>query len=403
MRSSRLLISLFATAMIATPVVAQEAQYKAGEDAARRGDPIAARDAFCSIDAGYKDAGVQCTTYKTEADKALNRYKINFVEGSQLLDQGKFDQAEFKLRNVKAGPYLSQAQAKLQELGVKRQQKAQADAAAQQAATADAAAKQKLDQGIAAFNNGDFNSAKNLLSQAGSAGQNYLSRISQFESKMAEGSRLTSDKNYAAALAAYGVAAGIASNGPGDPNGQIARVQQLMSSAAPATTVAKAAVRDELKRVDVQANLDAADKAITKKDYARARRLYNDILAQDFRNAEARAGLERLPQEQATSSSTGDDDPLLASAINQFYRGDFDTAQGALSYYIGAGKKRGLANFYLGAIYLTQYYLGGEKEPSKLQQAKQKFQTAKDVQGFVPPEKYISPKIMKVYSEAAGS
>ena len=416
MRSSRLPIRYFlVVSLLLAPLTAFADQkddiYNAANAAYNNGKAVEANEGYCRVaamDSGYKDAAAKCENTKKDAQTVINQHNKRYLDALQAVQEGRLDDAEKLLRMVKYGPRVSDAENRLSVVADLKAKKAQADAAAQQAKNADAAAKQRLDQGVSAFNAGDFNSAKNFLNQAGPAGQSYLSRIAQYEAKMAEGQRLVGEKNFAGAIAAFGVAAGISPNGPGDPNGQMARAQQLMASgtATPATTTTATkatAVRDEVKKVDVQANLDAADKAIAKKDYARARRLYNDILAQDFRNAEARAGLEKLPQDQASTGSSGEDDPLLASAIGQFYRGDFDTAQGALSYYIGAGKKRGLANFYLGVIYMTQYYLGGEKEPSKLQQAKQKFKTAKDVQGFVPPEKYISPKIMKVYQEAAGS
>lgn len=409
MKSSRLLTKvLFAAVMSAATVTsfAQEDAYQRGQAAVNKGDAFAARDAFCAIDKSYKDAAVQCTTYTNEANKALNRYKINYIEGVQLMNDGKFDQAEFKLKNVKAGEYQAQAQAKLQELAQKRTQKAQADAAAQQASNADAAAKQKLDQGVTAFNSGDFNTARGLLQQAGSGGQTYLSRIAQYEAKMAEGQRYVNEKNYSAALAAYGVAAGIASNGPGDPNGQLGRVQQMMASTStpsnPPPTQAKAAVRDEVKKVDVGATIAAAQKALNKKEYGRARLLAGQVLAMERGNKEAKDILDALPEEQASSASVNEEDPLLAAAIQQFYQANYSDAADSLKFYIfQKGKKQGLARFYLGATLATQYYLSGESDNQLLQDARKKFKEAKGVQGFNPPEKFISPKIMRVY-QAAG-
>lgn len=413
MRSSKLRISLSVAGlvMLSSLAFAQADQYQKALAAAGRDDAAGARDLFCKISdpsfapPGQPTAGDQCATFTKEAEKAVNRSKLNYYQGVQLMDAGKFDEAEFKLKNVKVGEWVALAQAKLQELPAKRQQKAQADAAAQQASANESSQKQKLDQGVQAFNSGDFNSAKSLLAQAGPSGQNYLSRISQYESKMAEGQRLLGEKNYAGAIAAFGVAAGISSNGPGDPNGQMGRAQQLMAasgSTAPATPV-KTAVKDEVKKVDVSATLAAAQKALNKKEYGRARILAGQVLATERGNAEAKQILADLPEEAASASSVSEEDPLLAAAIQQFYQANYSDAADSLKFYIfQKGKKQGLARFYLGATLATQYYLNGEQssDSDKLQDAKKKFKEAKGVQGFNPPAKFVSPKIMRLYESA---
>jgi hypothetical protein len=152
----------------------------------------------------------------------------------------------------------------------------------------------------------------------------------------------------------------------------------------------------------VGATLAAAQKAFNKKEYGRARTLAGQVLAQDRGNAEAKQILADLPEEQVTASSASEEDPLLAAAIQQYYQANYTDAADSLKFYIfQKGRKQGLARFYLGATLATQYYLGGEQDNQLLQDAKKKFKEAKDVQGFNPPEKYVSPKIMKLF-QAAG-
>src|SRR3954468_21919653 len=101
MRSSRHLTrAFFAAVLTLTPVIAtaQADQYAKGVTAANKGDALGAKDAFCAIaDKTYKpsadqqDAGTQCVTFTSEAAKALNRSKLNYVEGVQLMNDGKFD------------------------------------------------------------------------------------------------------------------------------------------------------------------------------------------------------------------------------------------------------------------------------------------------------------------------
>jgi len=95
----------------------------------------------------------------------------------------------------------------------------------------------------------------------------------------------------------------------------------------------------------------------------------------------------------------------LSRYIGAFYSGQYATAEQLLNTYIfntqkGKGKL-GLANFYLGVSMLTRYYLAGANDPSLRNEALSKFKAAKAVDGFVPPEKFVSPKIMKAFQEAS--
>jgi hypothetical protein len=397
MKSSRRLTSLLLGAALLAPVAAfadkNDDLYNKGQAANNRGDAMAAQDAFCAIDPSYKDAGSMCAQAKQAAQTQINLHNKRFLDATQALQEGRLDDAEKLFRSVKYGPRVDLAQRKLQEIADLKAKKQQAD----QAASAAAASSAKVEQGVQAFNRGDFASAKANLPP----GHELLSKISQYESKMAEGNRAMGAKDYAAAYAAFADARTIAPNGPGDPSGAAGRAQQSMSaSSAPANNPAptKAAVRDEVKKVDVGATLAAAQKAFNKKEYGRARILAGQVLAQDRGNAEAKQILNDLPEEQVTASSASEEDPLLAAAIQQYYQANYSDAADSLKFYIfQKGRKQGLARFYLGATLATQYYLGGEQDNQLLQDAKKKFKEAKGVEGFNPPEKYVSPKIMKLF------
>lgn len=374
--------------------------YARGQAAMAKGDPIAAKDAFCAIDPGYKDAKSLCDTNTSEANTKINLHSKRYLDAVQAIQDGKLDEAERLLQQVKLGPRVASVPAQLQRITELRQKKAQADAAASAAAASSA----RVEQGIQAFNRGDFGTAKSLLP----GGHEILGRIAQYENKMAEGQRAVGNKDYGAALVAFGQAAAIAGNGPGDPNGQIGRVQQMMASAStpvqtPTTT--KAAVKDEVKKIDEASYIAQAQRLITRKDYRRARRFLNDVIAQNFRNTEAADLLKTLPEEERTGSGPAEEDPMLAAAINDFYSGNYSDAEARLQNYIVQPKpaKPGLARFYLGATQATQYYLGGGEsggDAKFLQEAKRRFKEAKSVEGFVAPEKFISPKIMRLFQTA---
>jgi hypothetical protein len=403
MKSSRRLTSLLlGAAVLLAPVAAfadkNDDLYNKGQAANNRGDAMAAQDAFCAIDPAFKDAAAMCAQAKQAAQTQINLHNKRFLDATQALQEGRLDDAEKLFRSVKYGPRVDLAQKKIQEIADLKAKKAQQDAAANAAAANSA----KVEQGVQAFNRGDFGTAKANLP----GGHELLGKISQYEAKMAEGNRLMGAKDYAGAYAAFADARTIAPNGPGDPSGSAGRAQQAMSASAgpsnpPPSAPTKAAVRDEIKKVDVSSTLAAAQKAFNKKEYGRARILAGQVLAQDRGNAEAKQILADLPEEQVTASSASEEDPLLAAAIQQYYLGSYSDAVDNLKFYIfQKGRKQGLARFYLGATLATQYYLGGETNNQLLQDAKKKFQEAKGVQGFNPPEKYVSPKIMKLFQTA---
>jgi hypothetical protein len=404
MRSSRLLTSFLLGGVIAVPLVFADQKddlYKGAEAAYNAGKAVEANEGYCkaaALDSSYKDAAAKCASTKQDAQTVINQHNKRYLDGLQAIQDGRLDEAEKLLQAVRYGPRVASVPAQLQRIEDLKQKKAQADAAANAAAANNA----RTEQGIQAFNRGDFTSAKSLLP----AGHELLGRISQYESKMSEGQRAVSNKDYAAALVAFGQAAAIAGNGPGDPNGQIRNVQQMMSASvsgpAPQQN-AKAAVKDEVKKIDEASYIAQAQKLISKKDYKHARRFLNDVIAQNFRNTEAVDLLKTLPEEERTGTGPSEEDPILAAAINDFYSGNYTDAEARLQNYVVQPKpaKPGLSQFYLGVIQATQYYLGGEKDPKLLQEAKRRFKEAKGVEGFVAPEKYISPKIMKVY-QAAG-
>lgn len=422
MRSSRVQTKLAILAFVLLVSAAAAAQssddlYNRGMAAVNKGDAIAAKEAFCAIkDAGFKDAKAQCATYTGEATRQLNRYNQNYLEGLQLMQDGKYSEAEFKFRNVKAGDRVADAQRKLQEVADLKQKKAAADAAASQSAAAESASKQKLDAGIEAYNRGDFAGAKAQLdgvggSYAGQA-QGYLNKINTYNAKMSEARGYEAAKNFEAAKNAYTEAARIAPTGPGDPLGGVTRVTALAASggggAPPPTTAAKPpavkASKDEVKQIDVAKYLSDGQKLLAKGDFKRARRYFGDVLAQEPNNAAAAAAMKEIRDKDTSGpANAADEDPLLAAAIRKFYEGDYEQADYRLKNYIfqGQGKKMGLANFYAGATALSKFYLGGGSDQSLMLDARKKFKEAKGVDGFVVPEKLISPKILKVFQEAS--
>lgn len=438
---------LFAVALLfllALPAFASKKDdlYKQAQAAAAAGRVEEATNLFCQLakeDPKFKDVKLNCEIMSKELDKEKVRGDERFQSGLADFNAGRYDDADQKLRNVRAGSHVAEARDYVAN------KIPQARAAAQQAknsAAADQAMTQKFEQATQAYNGNDFNGAKALFSQiTGSRqgdAQDYLRRINKYEAAMAEGDRLAAAKNYKQAASSYDEAAAVKGDGPGDPRD---RSQQMMASASGAggrpaagggkpaattsTTVSTtaapgqpsrdivAAVKNVRPQVDVAKMLRAADEARKKGNFSDAAGKYAAVLAADSNNAQARVALEsvkaELRKEQSANGGAAvpkagsDADVMLTRAIGEFYSGRFDQAEVHIQDYLDVnGSKAGLSYFYLGVSKLTRYYLGGAQESDRklLRDARDAFRQAKQSPGFQPPEKYVSPKILKVYSGA---
>jgi hypothetical protein len=97
------------------------------------------------------------------------------------------------------------------------------------------------------------------------------------------------------------------------------------------------------------------------------------------------------------------DSSALANGIAAYYQGNFEIAETSLQQYLkGNVQRTGLAEFYLGASEMTRYYLaGGEGGTQSLRTAAQQaFRQAKQEPNFVPPDWYVSPKIIAAFENA---
>lgn len=116
---------------------------------------------------------------------------------------------------------------------------------------------------------------------------------------------------------------------------------------------------------------------------------------------QAIAAGEAPSAQQATAG-----EQTLRAGLRAYFAGNLDEAERDLADYLAQnGPKRGLAYFFRGAVHGTRYFLSGEKESHEKDLAVADFEAAKNRgQGFQPPpQKYISPKILALYSQAPGA
>src|SRR6267154_1310592 len=137
----------------------KEDLYKAAQAAAGQGNVAEAARLYCAAaqeDASYKDAQQNCNIMGQEVARENKRNDDRFADGVKAFNSGDFDTAEQKFRNVKSGPHMADAQAYLST------KIPQAKAAAASASN-ESAMSAKFDQGVAAYQRNDFNSAKSAF------------------------------------------------------------------------------------------------------------------------------------------------------------------------------------------------------------------------------------------------
>ena len=418
----------FALILAAVPAFAgkKEDLYKAAQAAAGQGNVQEAARLYCAAaqeDATYKDAQQNCNIMAQEVARENRKNDDRFADAVKAFTSGDFDTAEQKFRNIKSGSHLADAQSYLAKIP-------QAKAAAASASN-ESAMGAKFEQGVTAYQRNDFASAKSdfngISGKHQSDAQTYLQKIKNYEQAFAEGDSLAAAKNYKGAANSYSEAASVKGDGPGDPRGKIGQMNQLAQSSSTPAVVANnnnpppvannpppvsrpvaAAVVESRPKVDVSASLRDAESARKKGDLSKAIGLYQKVLSADSGNAQARSGIADMKKEAEATNKTivagSEADFMLAKGINEFYRQDFESAETHIRDYLdGAGSKAGLANFYLGASKLTRYILGGEQQNDHklLVQAEDNFRSAKKVSGFIPPEKFVSPKIVKKFKETS--
>lgn len=417
-RTERHLALALALALLA-PAAAfagKDDDYAKADQAMRNSDIVTAQRLFCQVaqqDPGYKDAKVNCKIMTDQLNREVRREEERFKNGVDDFNAKRYADAQQEFRNIRFGPHVAEAQ---QYLTVRIP-------AAQQAQAGEATMEQKFQQAVAAYNRNDFNTAGGLFSQitgshAGEA-QSYSNRIKQYQQAMAEGDTLANARNYRQAAASYNEAAGIKSDGPGNPAAKAANMQQLMAAGpSPSPTVAVkgtptspprpvvAAVKETPKpQVDVAKLLKEAEAAKNKGDIRTAQSKYIAVLAVDEHNptaTSALAALEAQAQQQpapATQKASSEADVMLAKAIREFYQGEYEQSEVHIQDYLDVnGSKTALGYFYKGASKLTRYYLGGGADSHLMKEAQDLFRNAKKVPGFTPPgQNYISPKILKVF------
>ena len=114
---------------------------------------------------------------------------------------------------------------------------------------------------------------------------------------------------------------------------------------------------------------------------------------------------EGSPSTTGPATTPSANEQLLRLGLQAYFDGKLDEAERALSDYLNNhGSKPALALFFRGASQGTRYFLSGEKDTRRKDLAEADFRSLKEhAARFQPPQKFVSPKILALYSEAVGA
>lgn len=231
--------------------------------------------------------------------------------------------------------------------------------------------------------------------------QAMLGRIKQYVASLQDGTAAETRGDPVAAIKSYAAAVLIKRDGPGDPAGRIARIQQQAASVASAEKEEQALrAKQVIKRHKEAAHLaDKGSAAETAGQLQAAIEAYSAALSLDPANQPAREGVLRLKQQMQGSP---EDEARVSAAIRSFYAGHFAEAEAQLEPLSNAAgiRWRGAACFYLGASRLYQALQQGSHTTvdTAFQEAPvhAAFEQARSL-GYAPLPQFVSPSVMRLW------
>lgn len=365
----------------------------------------------------------QIAKYLADIDARLNEDRV-FNEAVKLFNDGNDTEARSKFNQVVSlgGPKAAEARSYLGRIQDRREESA-------------------FSEGTRAMNAGDFSTAKSRMQEViGLNGkrrpeaERYLAQIEQGEREQRaynDAVRAFDQKRFSDAQAGFRQVAGMNGGRKADAERYLARIDTAVQEEALFKDAVNKFAHDDfagakagfqqvinlkgalasdarvyLTRIEAQGRdprevarqfVTDAQAAMGRKDYRAAVEKLQAATALDPNNRDAKRLL-------AESQQLAEEMPLR-SGLQAYFEGKYEEAERQLSDYLnGAGKKRALAYFFRGATRGARYFLSGEKDAQQKQLAAEDFRAVqKESARFRAPEKFVSPKTLALYTEAAGA
>jgi hypothetical protein len=286
-----------------------------------------------------------------------------FNQGVQLFNQNQFDDARqkfdqtTKLKGLKNWRYHDEALKYIKQIDAR-----QGD-------------EQAFQDGVKLFNNGKFTEAQARLSPLAQGNGPHAAEARGYLAKIADAQKKqNSDQQIRQAY---------------DDGVRLYKSGDSTNAYLDFEKVAKAGGPNAAKAQDYIAKIEAKQK----KDNAQQQ------------SQVASNQTPKPPPPKPNENPTPVSDQSLRAGLRAYFAGDFDAADRNLSDYLGQnGPKQALAYFFRGAARSSRFFLSGEKESHEKELAVADFQSVKSHdQTFQPPNQYVPPKILALYSQAAGA
>lgn len=125
-------------------------------------------------------------------------------------------------------------------------------------------------------------------------------------------------------------------------------------------------------------------------------------LALDPNNSEAKTLLGML---QSAGSGQAVYQTLLKNGIRDFFLGKYPESVASMKNYLSfSTEKAGLANFFIGAALVSEYYLARERSADQLDEGRRHLREARQTAGFTlppPVRAMLSPRILELFERGA--
>jgi TolA-binding protein len=287
---------------------------------------------------------------------------------------------------------------------------------------------QKLfNEGVQFFNQGDYEGAKQRFDQAAKVpvkNPKYRSQISGYlnqiqgreneERLFQEGVKLFDAGNYSQAQSRLNQVAQAGGSKAGEARALLGRINDALGKQR-AEEETNRLFNDGVQLFKAGNNAEAFYKfdQVAKAGGSKAAEARNYLQRIEQANRAAQQPPKPLPKPpEPEPTKPGPETPkpaateqTLRAGLRAYFEGDVNAAERDLSDYLDTkGPKQALAYFFRGAARSTRYLLSGEKDAEQKKLAGEDFRAFKSQAARLqPPEKFVSPKILALYSEAVGA
>ena len=372
-----------------------EQQYQRAVELFRSGKMDGACELFQQIEKakpGYSDVRRYLNPSCDNANQMRDREENLVKEGEKLLSQRRLDEAKQKFENAKRiqlehPKYRTQIDSFLRQI----------DGLSREEAT--------YHEAVHLFNQEKYAEARDRFTQIERRGgawaadaRNYLQQLEEHEdSTFSEALRSYRSRDFSNARRLFKEVIGMS----GRHKGEAEKDLKLLEDEARKQEAAARALADQKVKETGQDPKQAARQLVALARTALANRQYADARGNlkaaevlDPANADVRSLRSQLEELAA-------EDPLR-EGLASYFQGKYEEAERYLNTYVdNHGRKLALAYFFRGAVHGSRYFLSGERDNQQKQLALTDFRTVKkEAPQFRLPKKFVSPKILALYSKA---